>query len=496
MSRALTAASVLLACTTAGPAARALTLDEALRTALAQNPALASRVIDVSVADAHTLQAAGLDDFVTAGGAAWTHSRGANVAAQQTPLLPFEGADVNASLSRSFATGASVALRLDAPYASVASSVTPGAPGDVGSLTAFQPSAQLSVTQPLLRGRGYDVARAPQRQAHALRDVAGWDLEDAASGLARDVTFAYWELAYQAGDHELRQEALEAARGQLRAVAAQIDVGKQQPSASAEVEVSIAQREDELVDSESGVTERSAELARLLGADGSPSSRALAATDRPPPPAPPDAALTGRALQRNPALASLHAQALAASVDVDVARNALLPQLDATLSGGPIGVGTEAGSAFRSLGSFGNYTVQAGLAFQEPIELRGQRGARNAATGLLTKAHLGEADARTRVASDASIALVQLDSTVRRIALLERAVKTAELDVESETARFQANRSTSFDVLRRQQALTDVRIRLLRARVDNAKAAAAIDTLTDDILVRHGLALRANGGGR
>ncbi len=473
---------------------QAMTLDEALHTALAKNAALAGKIVDVDVADARTLQAAGLDDFSVNAGATWTHSRGSNVAAQSTPLLPYDSVDVNASLTRPLSTGGTVALKLDAPYVRLGSSLVAGAPGDTGPIDAYQPSAQLSLTQPLLRGRGYDVARAPQRQARAQRDVAGWALEEAASELARDVSFAYWELAYQSGDHDFRLQALEAARMQLRAVNAQIDVGKQPPSASAEVEVSIAQREDEAIDSESTIVERASELARLLGTDRATVLVTLRATDAPAIYAPPDTDLVARALDRNAQIASLRAQATATTIDVDVAKSALSPQLDAFVSGGPRGVATDPSPALRSLATLGAYTVQAGLVFQEPIERRTQRGARDAATGLVAKARFTEADARTSVASSASIAITELASTRRRIEVLERAVKVAQLDVESEEARFQANRSTSFDVLRRQQALTDVRIRLLRAAVDNAKAASTIDALTDDILLRHGLAVRGTRG--
>src|SRR5262249_21728422 len=98
---------------------------------------------------------------------------------------------------------------------------------------------------------------------------------------------------------------------------------------------------------------------------------------------------------------------------------------------------------------------------------------------------------RARVAADTQNALTALEASRKRAILLDRAVKVAELDLESETARFQANRSTSFDVLRRQQALLDARLRLLRATVDDTEAAVAIDALTSDLLARHGLAVRS-----
>ena len=95
-------------------------------------------------------------------------------------------------------------------------------------------------------------------------------------------------------------------------------------------------------------------------------------------------------------------------------------------------------------------------------------------------------------ASAVAAASAALEATRRRVGVLEHAEQVAQLDLESEQARFQASRSTNFDVLRRQQALTDVRERLLRARIDNAEAAAILDAIDDDILPRHGLALRGS----
>jgi outer membrane protein TolC len=172
----------------------------------------------------------------------------------------------------------------------------------------------------------------------------------------------------------------------------------------------------------------------------------------------------------------------------------MLPRLDASLSAGPIGIDTDAAPALRTLARFGGYAAQAGLLLEEPVERRAARGARDAAEGLVAKARAAERDARAQVSAATTAAVAAADATRRRADVLERAVKVAELDLEGEEARFQAGRSTNFDVLRRQQALTDVRERLLRARVDNEQAAAVLDSLTSDILVRHGLALRGSTG--
>ncbi|WP_394833767.1 TolC family protein [Pendulispora rubella] len=467
--------------------AQEVTLADALRTAVAHNPRLAGRFADVAIANARVLEAKGLDDFLVDGTGNWTRTRTDNVDAQTFPFAPYDRIGLAASLTRPFSTGGSVALRLDAPYVRRAVSGFSTSDANLVASEAYMPSVQLALTQPLLRGRGYDVARAKARIANADQGVASRTLVAEASGLVRDVAHAYWELAYATGAVALRREALEATREQLRAVMAQIDVGKQSPSGSAEVEVSVAVREEELIDAERELAQRGANLARLLGQE-SPAS--FVAAEKP-------AVLTvargdvlGRALARNAEVRALHAQAVAAGIDIDVAESALLPQFDVYASGGALGVATDPQQALSNLGSFGGYTAQVGFVFQEPVERRAQRGQRDAAIERARKARLAEEDARTRVANDVAGALAALDSTQRRVAVLVHAVEVAELDLAAESARFQANRSTNFDVLRRQQSATDVRLRLLRAEVENAKSAATLDALTTDILSRHGIALK------
>ena len=181
-ARRMGASAVLSLVVFTAATAQAMTLDEALRNGAGQEPGARGEDRRRRRGRRAHAPGRGLDDFSVNAGATWTHSRGSNVAAQSTPLLPYDSVDVSASLTRPLSTGGTVALKLDAPYARVGSSLVAGAPGDTGPLDAYQPSAQLSLTQPLLRGRGYDVARAPQRQARAQRDVVGWALEDAASG--------------------------------------------------------------------------------------------------------------------------------------------------------------------------------------------------------------------------------------------------------------------------------------------------------------------------
>src|SRR5262249_41987833 len=138
---------------------------------------------------------------------------------------------------------------------------------------AYTPSVLLTFTHPLLKGAGAAAARASQRRADAAREVAKAQRRAAAAEVLREVSRAYWELAYATSEAKIRKSSLGLAREQLRVVQENIAAGKQPASASAEVEVAVALREEEELLAEQELKVQSLELGRLLAlepiADGS-----------------------------------------------------------------------------------------------------------------------------------------------------------------------------------------------------------------------------------
>jgi outer membrane protein TolC len=179
-----------------------------------------------------------------------------------------------------------------------------------------------------------------------------------------------------------------------------------------------------------------------------------------------------------------------AGVDVEVARSGRLPQLDATLLGGPLGASNSAGPAFAQMGKFGAYSISASFLFTQPTLNRTARGLDTAARATRRKADLNETAVRQLVQANATRALAAASNAGRRMALLAPLSDVARLDLEAERARFTAGRSTNFDVLRRQDEVAQVELRRLRARVDYAQSMATVQALTGEILPRMGIAIK------
>ncbi len=470
--------------TAAKQPARAISLTEAIRLAVKQNPTLAKAISDVHSAHARILEASGLDDFIVDGSANWLSNHvtllDVRLAQSATNQIGFA-----ASLTRPLPTGGRLGLRLGANWTQFATAA--------GTLPAsnhrFTPSIFLTFAHPLLKGAGVDIGRADRRRAQSTRAIAQLQRQMVATGLLRDVSQAYWDLARATRQLEIRRASLEQAKRQLDVVQANIAVGKQPPSASAEVEVAIALRHEDVLLSEQDVQAQALELGRLLGFGEGALETQLVAAEAPELEATQleATALLEEALAQSPDLQLAKAQKSAASVEVDVTSNALRPQVDIALSGGPVGNATTPLQAMHELVALRGYSVQASLILSTAVGQRAARGQQAAALEGLHKAQLSEGEVTSQLRASVFGAVDVLKKSQARAQVLEKATQVAALDLESAQARFAGGRATNFDVLRRQDELTLTQLREVSANADSLKAVATLEALTAQILSRHGI---------
>jgi outer membrane protein TolC len=359
------------------------------------------------------------------------------------------------------------------------------------------PSLQLSLEQPLLRGFGMNVARADRQRTRLRLSLAEAEREGVTASLLREVISGYWELVYSAEELAIRRASAAAAREQLLRVQANVRVGKQPPSATAEIEVAIALRDDAALAAERAVAEQSLALAsqcgmqgaeQLVGTDPLPDAETLSVTT-----------LTTQqvlefALERNAQLQAVRQRERASAVEIEVTENGLLPQLDFRLEGGRLGNASDPRLSDQQVQGSAGYTVTAGLAFAFPIGRHAARGAREVAGERLHKARLDETAIAAQIRAGIVQGIARRETARRRVEVLGPSTLAANLDLEAEKARFEVGRASNFDVLRRQDQLALVQLLLLRARVDLLDALAALDSLTGEILPRHGVVM--SGGER
>jgi outer membrane protein TolC len=474
----------------AGPA-RELALSAAIEVAVRQNPSLAKAAVDSAIAEARYLQSLGIDDWVFTG----TGSVSFVEKSEQTD--DFFGAEksygASLSLIKSLRTGGVFGVTATGGTSDAIVCTGDGLDLACNPGTLRSASVSFSVEHSLLRGFGSDVARASQKQAEIARDAVALSEQIDALETVRQIVTAYWEVAYAARDIEIRKGALELAQEQLRITRAGIDAGAIAPTESLAIEQGIAVREEAIVLAEVNLSERSLELRRLVGLEVGPGEIDIAATE-------PlvindrdrdldlDAAMA-RAIERNPSLALIANSGESAKVDVIVTQNGLKPILDLSVRGGPTATAPGVADTLELLGKFDAYSVTASVTYTQELGSRAAEGADAAARHQIRRIKIDLAEAEREISVSVVRAVNLVRTARKRIEVTQKSIALAEKNLDTEKKRFEAGDATNFDILQRQDEIQQAQLSNTRAVADYLGALALVDSLTGDLLDRHGIKL-------
>jgi outer membrane protein len=468
-------------------AGSALSLAAVLEHAVRQSPSLASARIDVTVAEAGVLEATGLEDFLFNATGSYLRQR---TGAVENNLFGNDKVDQFAgsvSLSKLLWTGGTVSIVGNIDRREARTPASDMFPEFTTILSTSSITAQIQ--QPLLRGIGRTVTRAPRTRAQLLADQARLQREANGRTVVRDLVAAYWEVGYAWADLEIRRSSLDLARERRRLTDASVRGGATAPTEVLAVDQVIAQREEDVVVAELAVTERSLELRRQAGLEiepdqidvqvGAPLAAQLRPIDMKD--------VVGRAMQSSPEIAVLEAQGKSATLEVEVTDNGLLPRLDLRLFGGPLGGAEKIGDSLQSMVEDEGYQVGGEVILESWLERRAAKGASRRAQAERQRITVNMADVRRQVAQAAAQAVALARSAEKRMQLSRTAIDLTDKNIKAETGRFELGRSTNFDVLLRQEEHTQARLRYARAAADYLRANAAVEALTGEILTRYGI---------
>lgn len=420
------------------------------------------------------------------------------------PLTPISTSKLTGTLglTRNLPTGGNVSFELGVNHERQELNITgevlaqqPGAPAapqsecgeNVDIFCQDQATARITFKQHLARGLGSDVALAPERKADLAAAEATVKAQLAAEQMIRDLVSAYWELAYAAYEVDRRAESLQLARDQERATRQEIRSQLAAQNALDTVTYEIALREEALLTAKLEFEKQSLELRRKAGLEIGRRDIVV----RPSDPLELDHQewsvdqVLAQSHKINRQLATLTLEKKIADVDVAVAHDATLPQIDLSLSGAVLGTGDTTSAAFSGLGGdssngFG-YQVVAGVTMS--FELSGAARAGHAAA--LARRHrldIDRVDLERQLDAQVVEAVKALQSGRTRVALADKAVTLADANEKSERAAFLAQRSTNFQVMQRQTQLIEAELRRGRAVADYRIAVAQLQFLSGTLL--------------
>jgi outer membrane protein len=472
-----------------------LTLEEAVRRAIENNPDLAivrlgTQIESARVQETQTAYAPILSSVV---------GRSSIVTPPSTSLLGATGVDTNDLFST---TGVHQRLPWGGGTWSLsweASRTTSNSP-----LNSFDPNLQsgfqVAFSQPLLRDRRVDAVR--QQYVIAKRNEESSDLRfrESVVQTVAAVKEAYWTLKASLANVTVQQQSLALAQELVDQNKARVDVGQAPPLDLVQAEAEVAQRRENLIRANAAAGDAEDRLRRLImdPADTSFWQVDVVPADEPTGRAPlPDVdAAVAKALAQRYDVARARNDQINASANVEFFKNQKLPDVRLETSYRGSGLG---GTQLVRTGPFpGTITGRLNTGYSDVLEQVFSSDfpswslgvtvsyplGRSAEDVNLVRAEIERRQAGQRIASlqlQAAEAIRRAARQIRSTAEREDAARAgatlAEQRLHAEQRRYGVGLSTTFLVTQAQRDLLQAQVNLLQATLDYQSALVAFEAL-------------------
>jgi len=364
----------------------------------------------------------------------------------------------------------------------------------------------LQITQPLLRNRGFFPNMAPIRIAQRGLRSAQDTFEAQVNTQIQQTINQYWTVVLARESLHVAQESVKEAQATYDHDKRALELGALPPLNIYRSESTVAQRRVSEIQAEYALKQAEDAFRQVIGADLDPNIAALD-LDLVEDPTPQgtlfgidEATATAEARQHRTEFASLSEQLAADDMNIRLARNSLLPDLELQGIYFPQGLG---GTQYNTLvtpvvvipGGFGdalsqvfhfNYpTYSVGLTFNFPIRNRGARAALGQAAVTKRNDLYQMRHEEQTVNLEVKNAVHSLEEAKLSMSAAKIARDLAQKTAESEQRKYELGSSEVYVVLEAQTELATAEVALVQAQVNYQMALAAVDHATGTLLERH-----------
>ncbi len=356
----------------------------------------------------------------------------------------------------------------------------------------YESFAGIAVTQPLLRDFGTAVNRAPIRVAELELGVTYYEREILITNQLVEVINAFHDIIYAQENLRVKQEAVELAETLLEENQKRVELGRMSQLDITQAKVQVSQAEEEVILAEDFLRDRKAALVRLIHSRRNPdilNFSVLGELESDPIPTPNAVQLERLAWLHRPDFLLARALVEQESVRRHYARNQMLPELNLQFNYGFTGLSNSVRNSFRRMEDMDTTQWSAGLVLRVPLSNTRARSEARAAERRRLQADIEVQRVEQQIYIDIHNAIERLETLQRRLRTAQQSIQLAEESLEVENRMLEEGRSTSFQVLQAQDALSNARTRHLAALVDLKKASAELDVVSGRLLNQYGLEL-------
>ena len=339
----------------------------------------------------------------------------------------------------------------------------------------YNSNFSFGVTQPLLRNFGQTVNERFVVQAKIGEGQNAYGFVTAVQTAIQTAENAYWDLVYAVENLKAKREALDRANDLNRITRIKIDVGALAPIDIVQTEVTIAQREQDIIIAEGLIGDAQDRLRRLLNVQSIPDwSRPIVPTDRPTRESLQTSFVADvnqgyeAALKARPEIKQSLLNIESRKVTYAYSKNQLRPRLDLSAGYGFAGLGANAlitnpdgtteqlsySDALKQIGRRDYPAWNVGLVFAVPIGNRTAKGNSAIANADLELARTNHAIAKANLQIEVRSAARNIDTAYRSVLAARKARELAERNLDAEKKKYENGMTTSFQVAQIQNDLT------------------------------------------
>lgn len=412
------------------------------------------------------------------------------------------GTDFVSQLSHTYSVGYGQTLKTGSD---VALDFTLNRTSSNNGFNTYNPSwvglMRYSFTQHVLNGYGRSVNTHGIRVAQNNKTISEVQFERQVIELVTQAQKAYWDLVFTAEDKKVKQASLELAQKTLKDNQAQVDAGVMARIDLVQAQSQVATRNEELIVSGFTQTEIEDQIKKLLSKQPDPGLvlARLSPTQTAQLPAPGDALPTADAvrvaMENRPELRQANLQLRNTELDIEYAKNQLLPTLDVTASFNQNGVGGKQTirngfgptapiiavvpggfiDAFGDLFGYASRGYSLGFNLLIPLSNKAQQAQYGQVSVQRLTAEQTIKATEQQITLEVRNAINQLEMNKARIETAQVSRMLAEQQYAAEQKKFELGASTIRFVLEEQRNLEQMQSNELAAKVNYAKALVDYD---------------------
>jgi len=340
---------------------------------------------------------------------------------------------------------------------------------------AYSSNIDITVSQPLLYGRGTDVQTAYIESAKKQFEAEEYLVESQAADLAAAVKSAYWELVYSWQDIEVQKLSLTLAAKLLEETRLQIEAGRLAKIEIFQPESEVARREQQLITGERAIGVAEDNLKILL--NSTDWSQAIKPLDRPGIHIVPVELeyIMESALANRPDLLAAKSQIGGAEIIAARKKNQTLPKFGVYGRAGIGGTGEEFANTYRNMNGDNDQHWQFGINFSMPLENRYAEGEYRQALSSIRKTKIQTELLRQEIRRKVRSSVRDVELALKAIQATRKTTLATAKRLEAEQTKFASGKSTTFDVLAAQESYSRTLRDEYRAKVVYVQSLAEID---------------------